>query len=98
MSEQPEPIILPRPTDLEWLSEYHTEDANFLHGITAYGHVDPNGSQETMSIKCNYFEPAEKLQMEDMKTVKFWMYRNDAIAFAEAILKSAKGAGNPERV
>jgi hypothetical protein len=58
-------------------------------GATRLGHVDPDGSQETMSIKCTYFEP-EKVQMENLKTVKFWLYRNDAIAFAEAILKSAK--------
>jgi len=94
MSEQPEPIILPRPTDLQWLSEYHVEDANFLHGITAYGHVDPDGSQETKSIKCSYFEPAEKLEMENLKTVKFWLYRNDAIAFAEAIIKVAKSTNS----
>jgi len=78
--------------------ENHVDDANFLHGITAYGHIDGDGSPLTMSLKCNYFESVESLKKEEMKTIKFWLYREDAIVFAEAIIKSAKmkNAGSDE--
>lgn len=66
----------------------HIDGANFLSEITAYGHLEANA--EIMSVKLNYFVARDKDSPEDMKITKFWLYREDAIAFAEAIIRSAK--------
>ncbi len=68
----------------------HIYDAKFLHGIHAYGQMDDHGNREIMSVELDYFESPEDAQLKDMKSAKFWMYRDDALAFAEAIIKSAK--------
>jgi len=69
--------------------EHHVEGAYFLRGVDVYGHVDGAWSLETMSAKLTYFESQEKLQSGDSKTLKLWMFRDDAIAFAEGIMKEA---------
>jgi hypothetical protein len=92
--EQPEPIIHKPDINDDFADGHHVDDAHFLHGIKAYGHVDPQGSLNIMSVKLNYLDAEEPIAEENLRTIKFWMYRNDAIAFAEGILRSAKRPHN----
>ena len=89
MSEQTAPITV-EITDTSWKKEDHFDGARFLHGITAYGHDVEEGNRDVMSVKFSYLDSTENATLEDLKTAKFWMYRNDAVAFAEAIIRSAK--------
>jgi hypothetical protein len=69
----------------------HTKDAKFLHGINAYGQMDDSGNAQIMSVAFDYFDSPGQAKAGNLKTEKFWMYRDNAIAFAEAIIRSARG-------
>jgi len=70
----------------------HMDDAKFLHGVNAYGQADADGNAEIMSVEFEYFDSPEKAKAGNLKTTKFWMYRDDAVTFAKAMIRSAQEA------
>ena len=68
----------------------HTDDAKFIHAVHAYGHLDED-NPEVMSVAFDLYASVEHMQNREMETERFWLYREDAIKFAEAIIASAKG-------
>jgi hypothetical protein len=55
--------------------------------------MDESGNAQIMSVAFEYFDSPEQAKAGNLKTTKFWMYRDDAVAFAEAIIRSAKETG-----
>ena len=77
----------------ERIAGNHIDNASFLHGITSYGRID-NGNDEMMSVEFSYCETVEKLVAGEFKTMKLWMYRDDAIKYAQSIIRSAEMINN----
>ena len=71
----------------------HIDNASFLHGITSYGRID-NWNDEMMSVEFSYCETVEKLVTGEFKMMKLWMYRDDAIKYAQSIIRSAEMMNN----
>ena len=90
--KQPDPIVIEPSKQPEAMRNQrwsHQEDSAFLRGLDVYGHVDGEGKREIMSVNFKYFDADDEFKEETMRTKKFWMYRNDAIAFAQAIIQEA---------
>ncbi len=56
------------------------EEFSFLHR-TNVEEVD-DGDGRVLTLKCNYFDSLEELRRGEVKEMKFWMYKNDAIKLA----------------
>jgi hypothetical protein len=80
----------PKPPTGEPGPWYHRdEDAAFLRGLDIYGHAREDENREYMSVVLKYFDADDELKEENQKTKKLWMYRRDAIDFAQGVIEQA---------
>jgi hypothetical protein len=68
------------------------EDCLFLHNANTEEAGDDDG--RVLTLQCNYFESLEGLRSGDIKEMKFWMYKNDALRLASLITSVAEPTSN----
>jgi hypothetical protein len=86
-----EPFLKPEDlTEFEAkLDNNHDEDAYFLARCECNGQPTEDGYTEIMSIRFTYAECLDDLESKKFKQIKFWLDKDMAVQFAEAMYKAA---------
>lgn len=62
----------------------------FLHTTTVERALEKEEGGEVLTLECMYFESAEDMRSNRPKEIKFWTYRDEALALAQLIFRMAE--------
>jgi hypothetical protein len=65
-------------------------DYSFLYETKVESTEDADGKPNLLTIECKYFETLEDPREKRLKEVKFWTYREDAMALAALLMREAQ--------
>jgi hypothetical protein len=65
-------------------------DYSFLYETKVESTEDTGGKPNLLTIECKYFETLQDLREKRLQEVKFWTYREDAMALAALLMRVAQ--------
>jgi hypothetical protein len=72
----------------------YLEDSSYLHTAMVEEVRDAIGSNTLLTIECQYFETLDDLRSGNIKQMKYWMYKEEALRFASSITNAADPVGD----